>query len=375
MKTTEIRSMLKRNSLLFQTYMKLTDDLYRTNIIDFYLHRQVKSRDRIRRELDLMRAYWKCNPINYFRFRLYERDLSDEELLDYIPQYYFYNFYVPSIYDNARIRYAASKILMNDYMISRNIRTPRAIARVVDGKIIHEGIKIHFGEFSEILKKADSARFFIKPEMGKGGKGISIIEKVEGTLFVSSRLLTEDLFKGIVGQHSFLIQEGIIQRSDMMEIYPGSVNTLRVITQNFGGEARIVAVLFRMGRDGKYVDNAGSGGIAAAIDLDTGTISDYAQAIKKNNIRYECHPDTGFRFGGFVLRDWENIKSGILDFAAKASDFPDVGWDIAVTEEGPVAIEMNLNYGIDLQRIVGGLRRRMNIEPYKSHWKVKVNEQ
>jgi hypothetical protein len=157
----------------------------------------------------------------------------------------------------------------------------------------------------------------------------------------------------------------------MRAVYPGSVNTLRVITQNFNGIPEISVVAFRMGRNGTFVDNSASGGISLKVDTETGRIDRLAIDVD-NNKAFEKHPDTGFKFDGFVINDWSTIKSSILDFAAKASDFPDVGWDIAIQEDKAIVIELNLNYGIDMQAVVGGLRRRLHIEPFAAPKKVKI---
>ncbi|MGE5418967.1 MAG: hypothetical protein ACM3UT_02230, partial [Chloroflexota bacterium] len=69
MRTTEFRAELKKNSLVFFTYQKLTDELYRSGYIDFLLKKQIKSTHSIRKELALMEDYWKCDPMNYYRYR------------------------------------------------------------------------------------------------------------------------------------------------------------------------------------------------------------------------------------------------------------------------------------------------------------------
>jgi hypothetical protein len=363
MKISEFRSMLKHNSVIFFTYKKLTDNLYRTSMLDYIFQKQVKPREVIKKELDLVKNYWKCDPMSYYRYRLYEKNLTREELLDYIPPFYFYNFYVPSIYDEARINMAASKIQMNDYFKARQIPTPKAVAIALSGKIISDGEPLNYKRLLDKLKSSDSKKFFMKPDTGKGGKGIFRLEKFGGEIFIDNEFMTPEIFSELVNHQDYIIQEGITQRNDMMSMYPLSVNTLRVITQNFNGDARISATSLRMGRRGTFVDNVASGGIMAKIDPESGMIAKYALDLDTNS-KFDHHPDTGFLFEGFVIRDWENIKTSILDFARKASEFPDIGWDIAIIEGSIVVIELNLNWGIDIQGIVGGMRRMLKIDPF-----------
>lgn len=349
--------------------MKVTDSLYRSNYIDYLLRGPKKSKALIKDELKIIKEYWKCDPMTYYRYRLFDKDLTREELLDYVPPYYFYNFYIPSIYDESKIKQAASKIQMYEYFKSKQIPIPKTLSVIVDGKIRSEGEQIDYSGFIERMKLSDAQNFFMKPENGQGGKGIIRIEKKNGDFFINNKIVTRKSFYDIINRHDYLIQEGLVQRNDLLEIYRGSVNTMRVVTQNFNGKPQISAMYLKMGCNGIYVDNSSSGGLSTYIDIESGRIADFA--INHNmNKKFDRHPDTGFVFDGFIIRDWKKIKEDILDIAGKASDFPDIGWDIAIVEGGIVVIELNLNWGIDLQGICGGMRRMLNIDPFIAPKKV-----
>ncbi len=178
MKISDIRKKMKRNRILFFTYKKITDPDYRAGFVDYLTHKNIKPKETIRREISLVKDYWKCNPMHYYRYRLYNKELSNQELTDYIPPYYFYNFHMPSMYDNIDISFTNSKIMLNDYLISKNIETPTAVALIKKGKIF-DNIrgKLLFEELIENLIKSNSGIFFIKPDKGMGGKGIFIIRK------------------------------------------------------------------------------------------------------------------------------------------------------------------------------------------------------
>ena len=370
MKTAfELKSKIKRNSLVFFSYMRVTDSLYRSNYIDYLLRKQKKPRALIKNELNLIRDYWKCDPMTYYRYRLFEKNLTKEELLDYVPPYYFYNYYIPSIYNESKIKLAASKIQMSEYFKSKHIPIPETVSVAINGIIYANGERIDYDGFIDRLKHSEARKFFMKPENGQGGKGILRIEKNNGEIFINNKVVSRKSFDDIIKRHDYLIQEGLIQRSDIMEIYPDSVNTLRVVTQNFDGKPQISAVYLKMGRNGTYVDNSSSGGLSTYIDMESGRSADFA--INHNmNKKLDRHPDTGFVFDGFIIRDWQKIKEAILDIAGKAVDFPDIGWDIAIVEGGIAVIELNLNWGIDLQGIVGGMRKMLNIEPFIAPVKV-----
>lgn len=360
-----LRKTLKKYDILFSTFRKITDSAYRQNYWDYLSNSKVKPGKTIKKELSLIKDYWGCDPMIYFKYRLFEKDLTDEQLLDYIPPYYFYNIYLPGVYpDGKAFEIAKSKIRQNDFFALKGIDSPLKIAKVQSGVVYdNSGQSCTFERFVSLLKESDAKTFFMKPDDGRGGTGITRIEKNEGKISVGNNILDKQLFIKLTGKSDFIIQEGIVQRADFMSIYPHSVNTLRTVTQNFDGNPKIIAVVLRMGRNGLFVDNASTGGIFAFIDHETGLLSAEAHGLydKKS---YKIHPDTGFRFEGYRIPGWENIRQSILSVAALTPELPDVAWDITVTEQGIKVVEMNLYYGIDLlQRSFGGMRRRLNVTP------------
>ena len=69
-------------------------------------------------------------------------------------------------------------------------------------------------------------------------------------------------------------------------------------------------------------------------------------------------------FNDFYIKEWDMINNSILDFAKKIPEIPEIAWDIAITDNGAEAIELNIGYGIThLQCCCGGLRHILNIYP------------
>lgn len=361
---SDIRKKIKKNKIVFFNYKKLTDHDYRANFKDYRRHHNLKPEKKIKEEISLIRDYWQCDPMHYYRYRLFEKDLSYDELIDYIPPYYFYNHHLASIYCDLDISVTKSKISMNDYFINKNIETPVTVAIIKKGQL-QTTVRDRLS-YEELIKKfigSNSDIFFMKPDKGRGGKGIYILKKINNELFINNELLDKKIFKIKTGNNDFIIQEGISQRSDLNTIYPFSVNTLRVITQYYKKEFKISAVVLRMGRNGTFVDNSAQGGISVNIDIEKGALGKYAFAEHSSD-RFEEHPDTKFKFDGFILYNWGGIKQTILDYANKAREFSEIAWDIAIGTDKISVIEINSDYGIDhLQCCIGGMRRKLNINP------------
>lgn len=104
-------------------------------------------------------------------------------------------------------------------------------------------------------------------------------------------------------------------------------------------EPHIICAYFRIGNNGKCVDNFNSGGMVAPVDEKTGTVTQLA--IDKQKNVYEKHPQTGETIKGFKFPYWNEA----IEFCKKAcQEIPEmgyVGWDVAFTPEGPLFVEAN----------------------------------
>lgn len=194
--------------------------------------------------------------------------------------------------------------------------------------------------FAEFLRGKDFV--FSKPVDATCGKGI---EKLSRFDFSSA----EEMFRHIRNTGNGLCEEALIQDERMNALYPGSVNTYRIVTLLTDDGPHIVYTVLRCGSGGKFVDNLNSGGLTSPIDLDRGTVK-YPACDKQGRV-FETHPDTGTVFAGFALPYWEAAEAACLKAAKLAPKLRYVGWDVAVTPKGPVLIEGNHFPGHDVLQL------------------------
>lgn len=109
------------------------------------------------------------------------------------------------------------------------------------------------------------------------------------------------------------------------------------------GEAKVIATFIKIGREGAFVDNAGSGGnVDAGVNPETGEL--YGAIIYngfRKTIAIDNHPDSGACLNGATIQNWKSICDRVCGFQQRFPFLKAVGWDIAVTEKGPVVIEIN----------------------------------
>lgn len=193
-------------------------------------------------------------------------------------------------------------------------------------------------EFAEFIK--DLEVVIAKPAAATCGKGV---EKLKKSDFGSAA----EMYSHLKDNGCGLVEECLLQHEDINKIYPRSVNTLRVVTvRGRDGKCHIVYAFIRIGNGGRFVDNINSGGMAAPINLDTGVI-EYA-AFDKDSIYYEKHPETGCPIAGYQLPFWKESAQLCIKAAESLPELGYVGWDVAVTPDGPVLIEGNHFPGHDI---------------------------
>lgn len=334
-----------------------------------------KDRGTIKKEMDNCKKYWNCHPMHYYRYNLYREDvkLCAEQLESYIPEFFFYTLFLP-FYDSVRYEVLLDdKNVMENFFRSLDIKQPITLLKLINGRCYSPALR--WAACSDVLQNAaemNIKKLFAKPSNGRGGYGIKVFHLDSEGHYLSKDglMLNEEIIKQLSASGSFIIQAGLVQHSSLDRLYPHSVNTFRVATENMGGNPRILCGVVRIGCHGREVDNICQGGLILKINTDTGKTNDFA--VTEDGLKYLKHPDTGFIFSQLEIPEWEKIKSFTLECASRLPQFKFLGWDIALTESGPIVIEANQGFGIDLFQVAfGGLRKVFGITDPGFYWKNK----
>lgn len=197
--------------------------------------------------------------------------------------------------------------------------------------------------------------FMAKVIDGDGGKGVnkftvSLIDDLDA------------LYTELIKNRMYIIEETVKQHETMAALNPSSINTIRVYTV-FNKESRKIYAPFafvRIGRGG-FVDNYHSGGMTSKVDIPTGRIL-YPCADRNNDV-YETHPLTGASFVGYEIPMWEEVIDMCIHAAMKIQQIGYVGWDVAITPDGPLLIEGNAYPGYDVPQNPLFLPDKVGIKP------------
>lgn len=197
---------------------------------------------------------------------------------------------------------------------------------------------------------------FIKTVRGAGGTGAEAWQYMPDDSYRSildgERVGRGDLLDRIKRRdQDVIIQARLLNHESLRDLSNGALATLRILTLlNETGtyEATHAGLRMAIGAN-RLVDNSHAGGIIAAVEMKSGKLGPATDIGLRPDIGWRTHhPDTGALIDGRVLPFWPETVA--LACRAHAAFAPRVivGWDIAITTNGPVLIEGNGAPGIDL---------------------------
>lgn len=279
---------------------------------------------------------YKSSFHDYFMYGFYAKD--DQQRNSYLTTGGLYEFYTAlnvksqtvNFRDKAKFNQIFSKYIRRDYLYLNH----------------HD-----FEKFDEWIIGRDC--IVAKPNKGVAGRGI---EKI----YVGDYSTAKGLYDHLISKGLNLIEECIVQHPKINEINPSSVNTIRVITVKWKDSVDIIGAAFRIGVD-KYVDNFSAGGIAAPVEITTGKV--YKPAVSKRElVTYSHHPKTNCKIEGFKIPFWDDVIDMVNGASMIIPSVKTIGWDIAITSNGPELVEGNDNWDKDILQLTTGMGKKNMLE-------------
>ena len=150
------------------------------------------------------------------------------------------------------------------------------------------------------------------------------------------------LYDELGREESWLIEEVLQQHPDNAKVYPNAINCLRIITVvDKKGEPHVIFATQKYGLNGRVVDNYGFG---TRVDLETGKIcSPGVSGDGSMGIVYDEHPMTHVKLVGYQVPMFKEACELAKAASKVVPQVRYVGWDIAITPDGPAVVEGN-NY-------------------------------
>jgi hypothetical protein len=319
-------------------------------IIPYFRYRYKKP---LRRQVAEMWTLWReyrVIPYQYITLGLYSERIDGSCVADYMPPRLIYRLQGVLNGGSSKATQVGSrnKLGFRIWMEARGLPVVRELVSIDREGAIQdaEGRVLTAAEAAGLLR-AQPGRLFIKPIDGKEGDEARPLEPAEADAAFLGR------------QRNVLIQPRIRQHPEIDAIYAGAINTVRIDTLLTEAGCQSNAAMLRLGVGGSSIDNASAGGLAVGIDLETGALFPRAWSRASFGLReFTAHPDTGTVFAGRKIPFWPEVRALTVRGAEAMRPLGSLGWDVVITPEGPVLLEVNFSGGGNaMQTACGGLGR------------------
>ncbi len=279
-------------------------------------------------------------PFYYFKY-LYRKNVVNYK--DYISTKEAHKIqFQDTFHKPEHLSIISNKLSFSIFCEQNNLPAPRLISHNLNSNFIFKGElfkvaskKDLYNFFKLVFNETHHENIFVKPLSMYGGTGCYRINK-------------QNLQNGIDACNEFVInnscihEEVVLQHPEINKIHADCINTIRMETFiDKQGKTHLLSAFMRFGVGKSFVDNAHSGGFYVGINLDTGTLKEIGhQYMEYGGATLTAHPDNNFAFGGFKIPLFKEA----VELTMKSVDYiPDryIGWDIAISTDGPVIIEAN----------------------------------
>ncbi len=317
-----------------------------------------KSRFALMNDLLQLRRTKAVSRNEYANFRLYDRDEAFRNtFLPYADAEKYWEILNPRVHACL----ARDKFLAHCLLEAVGIPVPRLIAYYDPESASSTDLIGHsYENISDILRKKSVSTFVVKPSRDSAhGNGVVVCRELidkNGKLVMRKLDGTEVPVRQILQSEPLLFEETVCQTKQISSLNESSLNTVRIMTALYpDSSVRIIAAFIKIGRHGSDVDNAGDGGnVDCGVDIETGELFNPLQFNSWRDIRkIDSHPDSNTRLTGFAIANWPLIVERVKYFQGLLPQLKVIGWDVAITDNGPVIIEINNWWDTTGQEFIG----------------------
>jgi hypothetical protein len=202
-----------------------------------------------------------------------------------------------------------------------------ALARLLEGEVIAKPSTGDMGEGVRAFRREGDSFF-------EGSKPIGDAGRLYDALFVEKR------FDGFVLQRRLQNHPALAGLSETR-----TLQATRIVTLVDRDDVSILFATQKLVGGDAVVDNVHNGQYgngSAGIDVETGRLRRLAMPLPGGGLaKLAEHPRTGRTCLGFQLPWWPETLELVTHAAVAFSMSRTIGWDVAITEDGPVLLEAN----------------------------------
>jgi len=312
-------------------------------------------------QLRLYRKY-DLDQYAYYWYRLFERDLPLQEKTSYLPDSVEANARLWSLltpdcyrclYDNKLVFHRFFGSLGFPLALLYGIYDPE-VGSTSEGESLRTS-----DDLGRWLSRQPRDGFVFKPVEGIQGHRILVFGEnqsandepeavtLSGERYSAASLVEFARETSLLMEHNpgsnpvpFLLEQRLIPHQSLVEFIGPTLCSVRVQSIiDRSGRPQILAAVFKLQPGTVGVDQLVHGAVGCWVDLETGRLG--RGRTRKDRGDTSVIPGTDRPFAGFELPHWPAVKDLAVRAAAAFPWARSIGWDIGITDSGPVLIEGN----------------------------------
>lgn len=297
----------------------------------------------------------KLTTDDYYKLRVYRKEISLQEKRKYLS-----NQSMPRRLFGLWTVVADDKLLTYSILADFGIAIPKVHAVSHDLREYRDSVALKAaGDIAAYLRQRAPYPLIAKPIRGRFSRDVALLDRYDpGTdtvLLGGVGASTPEALDSRFRQESdgYLFQELLHPHRAIREHIGERVCTLRVIVVLDRHQPRHLMTMWKINPGDNVADNYWrEGNILARLDQDSGKVLECMTGLGPKFRLVETHPKTGTSLIGFQVPCYREAVDLTLH-ASKA--FPGLrmqAWDIALTDSGPVPLELNVIGSLFIPQLV-----------------------
>ena len=340
------------------------------NHVSYYPECEHKTSSQILK--DQIYNFWKYGFIEeyYFTYGFDRVEMTREKMEEYIVPYRAFLNRIDYLnsqnpYYDAFLGKMTCRVINQDkfyfflFLSRLGVPTPKVYCFIKDKKILYldDAIKVDRSrpireQLLELLSY--DMDVFAKPSDGMMGQGVFRLHIKDSKTYMDGVEQNADTVVDALLSADYILQETIVQNEKMRVLCSTSVNTIRLQTvMDREGNVIPFGAMIRIGREGSSVDNWAKGGVIVGIN-DDGKLMEFGFLKPKYGTTTKEHPDNHFMFKDYEIPFYHEAIEEAIKLHKTMYRSHSIGWDIAITPNGPLFIEGNDRWEISMVQAVHG---------------------
>jgi hypothetical protein len=297
----------------------------------------------------LARGAGRISPHEYFQFRLYDSARHDPAAK---ARFFGHRARVPihrDLIEREWLAVTTDKVLFYAAMAGFGLPIPRTVALYHEARAFGSTPTLRDGPaLARWLREAAPYPLFAKPVEGVGSAGaawlVGVDRASDRVRSADGRTVAVDQLAAEIaafGGRGYVFQERLAPSPALLALHGDRLSAVRVLIAWEQGRPAILRATWKVPAGTNVADNFWRpGNMVAAVDPETGTVERVVRGTGESQVEVDAHPDTGGRLAGAVLPGWTGVREACLAAARSLAGLMLQGWDVALSDRGPVFLEV-----------------------------------